>query len=302
MNEIGMEKAMQRIGDELNRPAWQLPPGVSRGSWDYANEQTIATEYDAFHTGHPLLKLDRELVLEEAARMQSARDRERWIAMDLGCGTGRVLLPLAQRGWSVLGIDLSQAMLQQVAAKRQAASESGQDDAASEIASRIGLVRGNLVQLQFLKSARVDLAYCLYSSLGMVQGRQHRQEVIRHVARSLRPGGTFIVHVHNRGTWIRDPGGVRRWISDWWRSLRDKQWEFGDRVYTYRGLPSMYLHIYSERELREDLRQGGLRIVRWLRLNRTSSGLLAGSLGSRWRAGGFIAVAQRPASPGDRGH
>jgi ubiquinone/menaquinone biosynthesis C-methylase UbiE len=268
------------MDSELNRPTWQLPPGVSRGTWDYVHSDSIATEYDTFHAGHPLLEFDRRLVLDEAQKIRLSQQSSVPVALDLGCGTGRVMMPLAESGWRVLGIDLSQAMLSEVRSKFQIESH-----------GRFGLVRGNLAQLGCLQDASIDLAYCLYSSIGMVQGRVHRRGMLQHIARSLRSSGEFIVHVHNRGTWWLDPGGVRRGLGDWIRSRRDKSWEFGDRVYAYRGLPSMYLHIFSQRELREDLRQAGLSVKRWIRLNRTSSG----ELGLGWyfpyfRAGGYIAV------------
>ena len=37
------------------------------------------------------------------------------LALDLGCGAGRNALPLARLGWQVLGIDLSEPMLQETA-------------------------------------------------------------------------------------------------------------------------------------------------------------------------------------------
>src|SRR5437762_1029143 len=43
-------------------------------------------------------------------------------ALDLACGTGSVALALARRGWEVIGIDRSPAMLAQAAAKPGAAS------------------------------------------------------------------------------------------------------------------------------------------------------------------------------------
>ena len=271
------------MDSELNRPTWQLPPGVSRGTWDYVHRDSIATEYDTFHSGHPLLEFDRRLVLEVAGKIRSDKAQGVPVALDLGCGTGRVMMPLAESGWRVLGLDLSQSMLGEVRSK----SSSGAGES-------IGLVRGNLAQLGCLQDASVDLAYCLYSSIGMVQGRVNRRGMLRHIARSLQVGGEFIVHVHNRGTWWFDPGGVRRGVGDWIRSRRDKSWEFGDRVYAYRGLPSMYLHIFSQRELREDLRQAGFTIRRWIRLNRTSSGeLRLGWYLPYFRAGGYIAVARK---------
>jgi hypothetical protein len=56
----------------------------------------------------------------------------------------------------------------------------------------------------------------------------------------------------------------------------------------------MYLHIYSGRELRQDLQQAGLRIERWCWLNDRASGPLEVSwLLPNLRAGGMIVAAQR---------
>ena len=56
-----MSSSANRNSDQ-SRPAWQLPAGVSRGAWDYVTEPSIASDYDRFHAGHPLLDLDRELI------------------------------------------------------------------------------------------------------------------------------------------------------------------------------------------------------------------------------------------------
>ncbi len=265
-------------------PSWQLPPGVSKGGWDYVTQPHIATQYDAFHHGHPLLDLDRRWVLEVAEEVENRTENRPPIALDLGCGTGRTLLPLLERGWRGVGVDLSQAMLSCAASKH--AQQPAHDP------SSLVLVRSNMAQLDFLNDASIDLATCLYSSIGMVQGRRHRRRVFEQVARALQPVGRFIVHVHNRGIWVRDPGGLLRMFRDRLRSWYDPVWEYGDRVYAYRGLPSMYLHIYSERELSTDLRESGFRIERIVPLNITSSGIL--SVPWWWRcarAGGFIAIA-----------
>lgn len=277
------------MSSEPSRPSWQLPPGVSKGAWDYVTQAHIAGQYDEFHRGHPLLELDRQLVLDTADAIESDLARggatpDFPIAIDLGCGTGRTLLPLLDRGWRTIGVDLSPAMLRETA--RKCDLEQPQNR------SSMALVHGNLAQLDFLTDHSLHLATCLYSSIGMVQSRKHRCRVFEHVARALRPEGRFIVHVHNRGIWIRDPGGLLRMVRDRVRSLTDPVWEFGDRVYAYRGLPSMFLHIYSEQELRNDLIRSGFRIQRVLPLNITSSGPLSFPWWLRsFRAGGFFAIA-----------
>jgi SAM-dependent methyltransferase len=65
--------------------------------------------YDLF-TGGGLLAGDVEFYLEQARRYGGP-------ILELGCGTGRILSPLAQAGYEVAGLDLSRAMLDQAAAK-----------------------------------------------------------------------------------------------------------------------------------------------------------------------------------------
>src|SRR3954454_14234764 len=82
---------------------WQLPPGVSRQVWDYLHDSTLARRYDESLAGTPLLELDQRFV----ARHCPTPGR----LLDLGCGTGRVAIPLAGRGHRVTAVDLSAEML-----------------------------------------------------------------------------------------------------------------------------------------------------------------------------------------------
>ena len=279
---------MSDTHEERGRPAvnsralWQLPTGVSRGAWDYVNEPSIATDYDRFHAGHPLLVLDQELIAKHLGDQASHLQGKPKIAIDCGCGTGRNLLPLLQMGWRVLGVDLSHDMLREFRSK-----------AVLESTQEFATIRANMAKLDFLADDFADAFLCMYSSLGMVQGQANRRSFLRHAARILRKEGKLIVHVHNRGSWLRDPGGVRKTFVDWCRSKRGAGWELGDSIYAYRGLPTMFLHIYSERELRSDLTASGLSIERLYRLNRTSSAVLQGSWLPHLRSGGFIAICKR---------
>src|SRR3954471_20931837 len=152
-------------------PDWQLPPGTDRGLWDYVSSERVAREYDAALAGTPLLDLD----LRFAERHFPTPGR----LVDLGCGTGRLLLPFARRGFSCLGVDLSDAML----------------DVVREKAEREGLaverLKANLVELDPLPAAGFNYAACLFSTLGMVRGRSNRRRFLGHVRRILKPGGVF---------------------------------------------------------------------------------------------------------------
>lgn len=57
---------------------------------------------------------------EDSALWQSFAARTGGPIVELGCGTARALAPLAQRGYAVIGIDSSQAMLDRAAERFQA--------------------------------------------------------------------------------------------------------------------------------------------------------------------------------------
>jgi len=268
-----------------HRPAWQLPPGVSRGTWDYCRTPAIATEYDQFHGAHPLLDFDQGWIATQIERCGIASDGVGTI-LDLGCGTGRAMVPWYAAGWRTIGLDLSPTMLEESQLKLSSMQSVRSD-------SSPGLIHGNLAQLECLASETIDVAVCLYSSIGMVRGREHRINMIQNVKRSLRGNGLFIVHCHNRGMWLREPGGWIRTAKSYYRSLRDSGWEHGDRIYPYRGLPSMFLHIFSFREMLEDFKEAGFADIEYLYLNATSSGPLKWSFWiPKWRAGGFLFAAR----------
>lgn len=230
-----------------DRPAWQLPPGVSRGLWDYVHAPHIAEDYDDYFALNSLFEFD-EVVLR--------RHFERpGLVADLGCGTGRALVPLVRAGHRGLAVDLSAHMLHVVREK------------AAEERLAIDCVRANLVQLDAIAEAAVDYAMCMFSTLGMIRGRANRRRVLGHARRILKPGGRFVLHVHNYWYNLRDPEGP------WWvaRNLASaavrSDVEIGDRWFPYRGLPSMFLHVFRWRELAADLRFAGFRILERIALD-----------------------------------
>jgi len=267
-----------------HRPAWQLPPGVSRGTWDYCSSPEIATEYDQFHASHPLLDFDQRWIAEQIERRGIAPNGEGTL-LDLGCGTGRAMVPWYTAGWRTIGFDLSPSMLLESHVKLAGTASLRVDNIP-------GLICGNLAQLDCIASDSIDVAICLYSSIGMIRGRENRIGMLKNVRRSLRSNGLFVVHCHNRGLWLREPGGWVRSVQSLYRSWRESDWEHGDRIYPYRGLPSMFLHIFSRAEMQVDLRESGFSNVECLHLNDRSSGPLtwAGWI-PRWRAGGFLFAA-----------
>jgi SAM-dependent methyltransferase len=100
-------------------------------------------------------------------------------ALELGIGTGRIALPLSQRGVRVHGIDLSPAMVARLRAKP------GADD--------IGVTIGDFA------TTRVDgtfrLAYLVFNTIMNLTTQDEQVECFRNVAAHLEPGGRFVIEV-----------------------------------------------------------------------------------------------------------
>jgi SAM-dependent methyltransferase len=260
--------------DSSPPPVWRLPDGVPRGVWEYAHRAHIAGDYDEEFAENTLFDFDEKLLHD--------RFTKPGVLVDLGCGTGRALVPFARRGFHCLGVDLSPQFLEIV----------GQKAAAEGL--RIDRLRANLIELGCLADASVDYAICLFSTLGMIRGRANRRRMLEHVHRSLRPDGTFVVHVHNRWHNLRDPQG-RRWL------FRNLVWERmtgrcepGDKFFPYRGIREMFLHVYTQSEFVRELRAANFQVRELIPLDTARRHALAYPwLFGRLRANGWIAVCGR---------
>jgi ubiquinone/menaquinone biosynthesis C-methylase UbiE len=240
-------------------PDWQLPPGTDRGLWDYVSSERVAREYDSALAGSALLDLD----LQFCDRHFATPGR----VIDLGCGTGRLLVHFARRGYSCLGVDLSDAMLDVV--RRKAAEEGLPMD----------VLKANLVELDAVPTGGFDYAACLFSTLGMIRGHDNRRTFLGHVRRILKPGGVFVVHAHNAG-------------YRFGRGLGKRGPERGDRTMPqHRGGAELTIHHYSRRELIGELTGAGLRPRKVMSVSPT------GPLQWPWltpgvRAHGFLVAAE----------
>ena len=230
-------------------PQWQLPAGVSRGTWDYAHAAHIADEYDAYFSENRLFVFDEQVLARHFAPPGTVAD--------LGCGSGRALVPLARRGLSGLAIDLSDDMLRVVQAKAEAEHLD------------ITCVKANLVELDAVEDDSVEYAMCMFSTLGMVQGSENRNRVLAGARRIIKPGGKFVLHIHNWWYNLYDGGGPWWLIGNALRSTFSRKLERGDKFFEYRGIPNMYLHVFTRREIRRALRRAGFRIVEWIPLDPT---------------------------------
>lgn len=252
--------AMTPRDDSPRRADWQLPAGVDRGLWDYVNDRGVAAQYDDYLAGSSLFHVDLAFVDKHCPLSGSL--------IDLGCGTGRLLLSRARRGGWSLGVDLSRPML--VAARAKAHAEN----------LTLHLLQANLTELDCLAAQSFDSAACLFSTLGMVRGAEQRRKVVQHARRLLKPGGTFVLHVHNRWFNVWNPPG-RRWLLG---NLFAQQ--AGDRLMpVHQGIANLTLHLFTRREACRLLESVGFHIVEVKPLSLRADGELCCS----WWFGGLRA-------------
>jgi SAM-dependent methyltransferase len=245
---------------------WQLPPGVSRAMWDYVHDPAIAQSYDRELADTPLLALDVQYVLHQCHPPGTL--------IDLGCGTGRLAIDLAQRGYHPVAVDLSPEMLRVLGEK------------AASFGLSIPCVQANLVELGAFADDAFDHAACLFSTLGLIEGTAQRRRFLQHVYRLLRPGGTFVLHVHNR------------WFHLWSRAGRRLLWQnyFGGDFLmpAHQGIGRLNMHVFTRREIIRELNTAGfwVRDVRPIGL-RPDGTVTWPFLGTRWRAYGFLVTATK---------
>ncbi|CAN5251923.1 class I SAM-dependent methyltransferase [soil metagenome] len=111
-------------------------------------------------------------------------------ALELGIGTGRIALPLAQRGVSVHGIELSKAMVARLRAKLR-------DE---DIGVTIGDFATTTVDGTF------SVAYLVFNTILNLTTQAAQVACFRNVAAHLEPGGCFVVEVGVPGLQRLPPG------------------------------------------------------------------------------------------------
>jgi len=107
-------------------------------------------------------------------------------ALELAIGTGRVAVPLAARGVSVTGIELSQPMVDRLRRKVSA--------------QELPVVTGDMASSTVPE--RFSLVYVVWNSIGNLRIQEEQVQCFRNAARHLSPGGRFVVEL-----WVP---GIRR--------------------------------------------------------------------------------------------
>lgn len=195
--------------------------------------------------------------------------------LDLACGVGRHALPLAERKFSVVGLDFSKHYLSEA---RKAANKKK---------IKIDFLHGDMKDLKpHFNSNEFDLVVSLYNSFGYFKNRSDDVKMLKEVYRVLKPGGHLVLNALN-GEGVRlilkNPISMgrepienvfmidaarfddvkRKTISDWKIiDARNKKTEihrmsFQQNIYTFKEMKILLLSAGFKIEKTWGLLQGG---------------------------------------------
>jgi SAM-dependent methyltransferase len=176
--------------------------------------------------------------------------------LDIGCGYGRHAVELCQRGFKVTGLDLSLPLLIRAA------------DESQRRAVSVNFVHADMREMAFER--QFDGAYCMLTSFGYFD-EDTNLRVAEGIARSLKPGGRFLLDVVNRDYIVGDlPTRI------WWEGagcvvLEEVDFNYHtSRITTRRSVvfddgrqleQEISIRAYGLHELGRLLRQAGFRVL-----------------------------------------
>jgi SAM-dependent methyltransferase len=143
-------------------------------------------------------------------------------ALELGIGTGRIALPLAQRGVPVHGIDLSNAMVARLRAK----------PGGEAIGVTIGDFATTTVDRTF------SVAYLVFNTIMNLTTQAAQVACFRNVAAHLEPGGCFVIEVGIPELRRLPPGETLRPLY-----MREDRWGFDEYDVAAQGLTSHHFRV-----------------------------------------------------------
>ncbi|NJD26878.1 MAG: class I SAM-dependent methyltransferase [Chloroflexi bacterium] len=143
-------------------------------------------------------------------------------ALELGIGTGRIALPLAARGVSVAGIDLSRAMVRRLRSK-----PGGRD---------LPVVIGDFATARLEGS--FSLVYLVFNTILNLTSQAAQVACFRNAAAHLEPGGRFVIEVGIPELQRLPPGETILPFL-----INDARWGFDVYDVAHQGLTSHHFEI-----------------------------------------------------------
>jgi SAM-dependent methyltransferase len=135
-------------------------------------------------------------------------------ALEFAIGTGRVALPLSQRGVSVGGIDLSPAMVARLQAKPGS--------------HHIDVTIGDIATTKVAGTFR--LVYLVYNTIMNLTTQDEQVDCFRNAAAHLEPGGRFVVEVLIPALRVLPPGETVRAFTVTPTRLGFEEFDFATQI------------------------------------------------------------------------
>ena len=165
-------------------------PYQAIGAWYDVEHDRVTEDFECF----------QELILQADLRAP--------IILDIGCGTGRVLARLAAAGYTVTGVDPSDAMRQRCARRLAALPE--------RISRRARLLAGDAEHLPLGEGEQFDLALFSLNTFAHLLTIQARRAALAEVAAHLRPGALLLLDLDLLGTRrLAETAGQLWWRGTW---------------------------------------------------------------------------------------
>ena len=179
-------------------------------------------------------------------------------ALDLCCGPGRFAIALAQRGFSVTGVDRTKYLLDRARARARAA--------------RVQVEWVQQDMRDFVRREAYDFVLSMFSSFGYFEVRDEDAIVLGNIFESLRPGGMLLIDLFGKETLakafqnalaetlpdgtmlVQQPRIVDGWnriVTDWTVIRKGRA-----RKFTFQ------INLYSGQELRQAMERAGFADVK----------------------------------------
>jgi SAM-dependent methyltransferase len=163
----------------------------------------------------------------------------------LGVGGGREAIPLAQMGFHVAGVDYVPAMIERT--KENAARRGVSFEGFVQEVSRLEVPPG-----------AYDVIWLSRSMYSCVPTRKRRVEMVRRIARGLKPGGFFLCQFHWDPKLRLTRKGLlaRRLVAIF--TLGNLAYEEGDLLWAERE----FIHAFTTEEaIQSEFEEGGLSVL-----------------------------------------
>jgi ubiquinone/menaquinone biosynthesis C-methylase UbiE len=181
------------------------------------------------------------------------------LLLDLCCGTARHSLVLAEKGWNIVGLDISSRLLRVARGKMKGKHV-------------FPLVRGDIQHLPF-RANMFSMVISMFTSFGYLPSEVEDMVSLKETARTLAPNGRFLIDVANREhlfrvfqkkDWGEFPSFymLEKRTLDANASMLHSRWTLMDKKEGKVRAFNHDLRLYTLPQLRRMLRKAGLLVER----------------------------------------